>query len=391
MPSCAALVWLSTILPILPLAVSVSAAEPPPILSDEMGQPDPFPARWEERRRELLELFRTHVYGRVSAAEARVTWEIDRTDKEAMDGRATLKQVTFKVTAPRGELTFPMVLFVPNERKAPAPAFLLILHHKPAEKMDATRTQRSESWPAEEIVAAGFAAAVFHAGAISANDRSALGGGIHALLDDAERPADAWGTIAAWSWGASRVLDYLAQDPDIDGRRVAVLGHSRGGKAALWAGAQDERFWIVISNDSGCTGAALSRRRKGETVRQINASFPHWFCANYKTFDDREDRLPVDQHMLIACVAPRAVYVASASEDAWADPEGEYESLRLASEVWKRFGWQGHLPERMPEPDTALHQSRIGCHVRAGKHGLKLADWNRYFEFARALLAEENR
>jgi hypothetical protein len=348
------------------------------------GTPVTTADQWRaRRRREVLELFRQHVYGRVPATPCTTNWRETHRDERAMGGAATLKQVDVTVTAEGRALTIRLALFLPNAAKAPVPTFLLICN-RGVENIDPTRVQRSEFWPAEEVVARGYGIAAFFNGEVDPDKHDGFRDGAHALLDRDPRGPDAWGTLAAWAWGASRCLDYLVSDPGVDARRVAVVGHSRGGKTALWAGAEDERFALVISNDSGCGGAALNRRQPPgrESVTRINASFPHWFCERFKTYGGHEDQLPVDQHELVALVAPRLVYVASASEDLWADPRGEFLSLVHAQPVYRLLGRQGLPRDEMPAIGAQLAGDGMGYHLRSGKHNLTLFDWQRYLDFA---------
>ena len=336
------------------------------------------------RRPEILELFRKHVYGRVPATPYEQSFRVVREDPNAMDDAATLKQIEVTITAAGKSLTIHISLFVPNKVPKPVPTFLLICNRGP-ENIDPTRTTKSEFWPAEEVVARGYGIAAFHNADMDPDKHDGFQDGIHGLLDGGSREPDAWGTIAAWAWGASRCMDYFETDPDVAKDKVAVIGHSRGGKTALWAGAEDERFAIVCSNSSGCGGAALSRRqtKEKETVARINKSFPHWFNENFKTYGGREETLPVDQHMLIALIAPRAVCVGSAEEDLWADPRGEFLSVVHAGPIYRLFGKQGLGPSpEMPAIDDSLHGDAAHYHIRQGKHNLTLVDWKCYLDFA---------
>ena len=311
-----------------------------------------------------------------------ITFEVFDVDSKAMDGAATRKQVRINFTGKQGGLSMTLIIFIPNNAPKPAPAFLLICNRDP-ENIDPTREVKMPFWPAEQIIARGYAAAAFYNGDVDPDNYDEFKNGVHGVFDpQGERASDAWATIAAWAWGASRAMDYFETDDAIDQDHVAVVGHSRGGKTALWTGAEDPRFAMVVSNNSGCGGAALSRRRYGETVAQINRSFPHWFCENFKKYSNNEDQLPVDQHMLMALAAPRLLYVTSADRDLWADPRGEFLSAVGAGPVYRLFGGEGLGTTEMPPLDQPVQQGRIAYHVRTGGHGLTEYDWEQFMNFA---------
>ena len=300
-----------------------------------------------------------------------------------MDGAATLRRIRIVSRQAQRSHQFELTLFLPNT-PGRAPVFLFI-NNRPASLTDPSRAEKSGFWPAEQLVARGYGIAAFHYGQLAPDDKDTFRDGAIALFDapgTGKPPAHTWGAIAAWAWGATRAMDYFVTDTRVDAARVAIVGHSRGGKAALWAGAEDQRFAMVVSNESGEGGAALSRRVYGETVARINTAFPHWFTAAYKTFNGREAALPVDQHMLLALAAPRALYVASADQDLWADPRGEFLSLAASSPVFALWGEPPIGPNAMPALDTPLVAGRRGYHVRTGGHDLTPYDWDRFADFA---------
>ncbi|NLX13166.1 MAG: acetylxylan esterase [Phycisphaerales bacterium] len=363
----------------------------------------------QQRRTEILRLFETHVYGRSPGRPADMSFEVFDLDREALGGLATRKQITVRFVRDTSAPSMDILLYLPNKSERPVPVFLSLnffgnhtVHPDPGIRLstrwmpkdglgvvdnratEEARGIRQYRYPVERILARGYGLASIYYGDITPDNKDGLQHGVHTLFDkpsDGERPADAWAAIGAWAWGLSRAMDYFETDSDVDTRRVAVAGHSRLGKTALWAGAQDERFAITISNNSGCGGAAISRRRFGETVRAINDRFPHWFCDNFKRYNDREDELPIDQHMLITLIAPRAVYIASATEDHWADPLGEFLAAKHAHPVYRLLGTEGLPVEEMPEPGRAAHGT-IGYHLRQGQHDLTTEDWEHFLDFA---------
>ena len=387
---------------------------------------------WPARRAEILRLFESEMYGK-GPAPGRIHGESWDEEGPFDIGNLEFLQVTvhFRAPAPDGrvadvERRLPVQLLMvrPKDATRPPPVFLGLnfagnhsIHPDPRIKRSdawmrgargkgivnhrATKQSRGVSafrWPLAKIIGRGYAVATAYYGDTDPDFDDGFQNGAHGLYLHGERSkpaADAWGSIAAWAWGLRSILSYLERGttffsedsappvPIVDARRVIVFGHSRLGKTALWAGALDERFAAAISNDSGCGGAALSRRRHGETVAKINERFPHWFCDNFNMYNDNEDALPVDQHLLIALMAPRPALVSSAAEDDWADPRGEFLAARYADPVYRLLadGKHGIESAEMPQPGT-LYNSRIAYHIRPGGHDVTERDWDTFLDFA---------
>ncbi|MCM8533429.1 MAG: hypothetical protein NE330_19840 [Lentisphaeraceae bacterium] len=354
----------------------------PEILTFQNGKKVSSAEDWTARRNEIVNIFRESVYG-VNPVErpADLSFEVIQNDPKALGGTATLKVVKISFSGPGGKANFKANFFIPNTVES-APVFLLACHRTESENLDVTRKVKSDFWPVEEIVKRGYCAASFYTGEVDPDKFDNFQNGVHKVFDK-ERTNNSWGTIAAWAWGASRVLDYIETDSAMNAKKVAVVGHSRGGKTSLWAGVSDERFAMVVPNNSGCSGAAISKRKQGETIAKI-VRFRHWFCKNYNAFANNEDSMPFDQHMLSAAVAPRLLYISSATQDKWADPEGEYLSGVYASEAYKLLGKTGLVSDNFPEPDGFRHAGNIGYHLRKGKHNLTSFDWHKFMDFADA-------
>jgi hypothetical protein len=356
---------------------------------------------FEQRRPELKALFQHYMYGWFPPP-VKVHGTVNYTDAHFFDGKATLKLVTLKLGA-EGAPEINMLMVVPNHRVGSAPVFLgmnfngnhtlvtdthvslptswmgggryVTNHHA----VEAGRGTDLHVWELEPSIERGYAVATFYCGDVEPDTTNAAGG----VRETIHRPAasDDWGTIAAWAWGMQRAVDYLVTDNDIDKKRVALVGHSRLGKAAILAGAFDDRVALVVPLQAGCGGTAPSRGTVGESVQRINTSFPHWFCGEFKKFNMQPDRLPFDQDGLIALCAPRAVLLGAAVEDTWANPAGAFDMLKSADRVYRFIGAEGLSAQTMPETNK-LVDSNLGYFIRPGKHSMTKLDWQYFLDFA---------
>jgi hypothetical protein len=364
---------------------------------------------WRSRRRpELLATFEREMYGKAPARPA-LTYEVLEESTPALDGKARRKQVRIFFGGKKEGPSMDVLLYVPAAASGPVPFFWglnfqgnhtvsadpgILLARPPVEPAGVVRARplkefargdQATRWQVEQVLARGYGTATAWYEDIDPDYDDGFKNGVHALYPDieAKRDGSTWGSLAAWAWGLRVGMDYLEQEAWCDARRVALHGHSRLGKAAVWAGAQDERFSVVISNDSGCGGAALSKRFFGETVGRINTSFPHWFCRHYHQWNGREPEMTFDQHQLLALVAPRGLLVGSAEDDAWADPEGELQAAVAASSAFTLLGEQG-LEPGWKRINAAISRGNPAHWQRAGKHDVMPADWERWMTFAKA-------
>lgn len=364
---------------------------------------------WETiRRPELVITFEEQVYGKAPLDEILVEISENILDTNAFGGKATIREVSFRFKNNEKYTEAILLLVLPKIQQA-SPVFLgynfsgnhTILPNTsiklpkgwvmPGDQIGVTENQASalsrgvkySRWPVLNILARGYGLATMHYGDIDPDFDDGFKNGVHKLFSNSEHlKKDDWGAIATWSWGLSKIMDYLETNDAVDHKKVALMGHSRLGKTALWAGAKDPRFALVISNNSGCGGAALSKRRFGETVAAINKSFPHWFCGNYKSYNDNEAIMPFDQHQLLALMAPRPLYVASAKNDSWADPKGEFLALKHSSQAYQLYDENGLITGGQPKENKPLQAGKLGYHMRRGNHDVTPYDWEQFMNFA---------
>ncbi len=370
------------------------------------GTPVTTVNQWRERRKELLDMFAREMYGVSPGRPANMRFVVTETDKHALHGMATRKQVTVLFNGKEDGPAMHLLMYVPNNAHHPVPAILgLNFYGNHAVSMDAAITMSTSwmdnhdigvvnhlateasrgadttRWPLDMILGRGYALITAYRGDIDPDYDDGFKNGVHALYPELQGRGDNFSTVAAWAWSLSRALDYLETDKDIDAKKVVAFGWSRLGKAALWAGANDERFRVVISNESGAGGAKLFHHVSGEDIRRLTTVFPHWFCLNFRKYAGQHSCLPFDQHMMVSLIAPRPVYIASAEEDANADPLGEFLTAKAADPVYRFLGTAGLPVEAMPAVGHPV-SGQIGYHVRPGQHDVTRYDWEQYLNFA---------
>lgn len=334
---------------------------------------------WENTRRpELISLYETEVYGKLPDIAVQSRYEEIFKDNQALDGQAIYRKVKITLTYKGISAETIVEIYQPKNTSTPVPVMLGL-------NFDGNRTEKNETkTPNLLAIENGFAVATFDANDIYPDRADGYEESIfHTLYNNRNIPEnERCGALAVWGWGLSRVMDFLEYDPTFDDKKVVLFGHSRMGKAAVWAGARDERFAMVVANNSGCGGAALFRCTTRETINDINNNFPHWFCDNFKKYNNQEELLPVDQNNLLSLIAPRLLYVADASEDPWVDYRSEFRATSMTDEVYNLYDYHALNNEELPDLNDPIVGDRVAYHLRKGTHALTLYDWEQYLNFA---------
>ncbi len=367
--------------------------------------------QWEKKRRcEIISLLKKEMYGQMPKKPKRMVFTVFDTDTKALGGKATRKQVRVTFDKRVDSVFMDVLIYIPNNTKQPAPLILGLnfagnqeIVNDPNIRItqswvpkkskgavnnrasEASRGYASEVFPVERMIDEGYAVAIIYAGDIDP-DYFNLDNAVQSLYPKLQKRKDNFSTIGAWAWGLSRAMDYFETDPQIDQKRVVLTGLSRMGKASLWAGALDERFAIVISTEAGKGGDALFARQFGESVGRITKVFRQWFSLNFSKYANNVAKMPFDQHMVMALVAPRPLYVGAAEEDLNEDPKGEFLALKAAEPIYNLYGFKGLPAETLPKVNNPLRSERLGFHLRTGKHGITAYDWDSYFEFIKSRL-----
>ncbi len=367
---------------------------------------------WRTKRRpELLALFTREMYGVAPPRSPQMKFVVFDKGTDALGGKAIRRQITVLLKGDPNGPKFDMLLYVPKKATGRVPAILginfwgnhaitsdpgvrITTNHvesgknsyadltcvKDGQATEACRGVNAAQWPIEAMMDKGYALATIYRGDIDPDTKDGFDKSLKAFYPELQGRGDNFSTIGEWAWALSRCIDYLVTDRAIDSKRVAVFGWSRLGKAALWAAANDERFSAAISDDSGAGGAKLFHRGIAENITRLNTVFPHWYDENFRKYNGKDTALPFDQHEMMALIAPRAVYVASAQDDANADPEGEFAGAKAAEPVFRLLGGKGTLPDKWPAVNQSVGDD-LAYHVRTGGHDVKPFDWDQYFAF----------
>ena len=332
------------------------------------------------RRSEIFRLFESEVYGQLPKDFDAISFDVVKENANPFSEIADFEEVNISVSRNGKSHTMRVNFFLPKSQKGPFPVILLI-NYLP--KYPDGKLVDESFWPVPELIQRGFATASFHAETVAPDDAKNYQNGIFSTLYPEQiGKADGLKAFGAWGWAAMRAMDYFEQHPRIDAKKSILVGHSRTGKTALWTSANDPRWAITYANESGCGGAALSKRKFGETVEAINNRFPHWFADNFRKYNGKEETLPLDQHLLPGLIAPRAVYYSSARGDQWADPKGEYLGIQLGSRVAAEIYEKKAVFEKsFEELNGPVHLESVGYHIREGKHDLTWEDWRMCLEF----------
>ena len=397
-----------------PVQANATAMSPPANLPDPLifsnGKGVVSPSQWPQRRQELFQIFTEQMYGRMPERPRHVRFKVYDRDRHALGGKATREQVAILLNGHKDGPRMDLLVYIPNGIKKPPVIFGLNFwgnetvdsdpgirisqrwvesSHNPFINLSCVQNHRATDacrgidtgrWPVEKILSGGYALATAYRGDINPDRKDGNAESIRSAYPELAKGGDNFSTIAAWAWALSRGLDYLETDRRIDPHRIVAFGWSRLGKAAVWAAATDDRFAALISNESGAGGAKLFHHVAGESIHRLNTIFPYWYCENFKQYDGREAELPFDQNEVLALVAPRPLYVASAIDDKNSDPEGEFLAARAVTRVYEFLGSTGLPATDWPSVNAPV-LGRVSYHVRSGGHNVTDFDWDQYLRF----------
>lgn len=373
----------------------INLDEVPEILVSNEGERVLNSEDYSARKEEMMDYFYSEVYGVVPDIAYTVSFTLLDEDEHHFGGTAIRQQVKMTVKTEMGESDALLLLYMPKSEE-PVPVFAglnfkgnTFLDDSESimtsygsliepEDIEERRGERYSRWQIQSILENGYGFITACANDFSPDDKNLYDSRLIEIFDNGVE----FKTVSAWAFGLSRIIDFIESHERLDESKIITVGHSRMGKVSLWTAAQDDRVALAISNGSGNTGAALSRGSVGENIKFINGQFPHWFLEQYKVYAGREEEMPFDQHMLLASIVPRKVYVASSTNDLWANPVGEYLSLLLASEAYSLFGLEDAMQVERFDEESYHHSEFFGYHIKDDRHRISEVDWNYFIKYA---------